>query len=125
MSQCKFLKNDITFMQETHIIGNHTVIFDDTELKGWTFINSGMKAKASAGVGKALSQDVKIVDINNILDGIKISAFCAYAPTELYADCSKQGFFSTLQKSIQTTKTEHPGFKIIIGADNNATIGYD
>ena len=24
ISQCKFLKNDITFMQETHITGHHT-----------------------------------------------------------------------------------------------------
>ena len=91
MSQCKLLKNGISFMQDTHIIGNQTTVFDDTELKGWTFINSGMKVKASAGVGIALSPKVKIVDINNILDGriifvrlilhgIKVSAFCAYAP---------------------------------------------
>ena len=136
MSQCKFLKNDTTFMHETHIIENHTTIFDDTEIKGWTFINSGMKAKASAGVGIALSPNGKIVDICNILDGriilvrlilhdINISAFCACTPTELYADSSKQAFFSTLQISIQTTKKEHPGFKIIIGADMNATIRCD
>ena len=56
-------------MQETHIIGNHTTVFDDTKIKGWTFINSGMKTKASAGVGIALSPNVKIVDITSIIDG--------------------------------------------------------
>ena len=136
ISQCKFLKHDITFMQETHITGHQTTTFDDTELKGWTFINSGMKTKASAGVGIALSPNVKIIDINNILEGrillvrlilhgIKLSAFCAYAPTEKYADSSKQAFFNTLQKSILQVKKEHPRFKIIVGADMNATIGCD
>ena len=69
ISQCKFLKNDITFLQETHIIGNETIVFKDTELNGWAFINSGMKTKASAGVGMALSLDIKIIDINNIPEG--------------------------------------------------------
>ena len=67
ISQCKFLKNDITFVQETHISGHQTTVFYDTELNGWTFVNSGMKMKASAGVGMALSPDIKIIDINNIL----------------------------------------------------------
>ena len=95
-----------------------------------------MKCKASAGVGIALSPDVKLVDIDNILEGrilsvrivlhgIKISAFCAYAPTELYADSTKELFFNTLQKAIQKVKKEHPGYKVLIGADMNATIGCD
>ncbi len=136
ISQCKFLKNYITFLQETHIIGNKTTIFEDDELKGWTFINCGMKMKASAGVGIALSPNVKVVDIDNILDGrillvrlvlhgIQISALCAYAPTELYAESSKQVFFNTLQKAIKESKKKHPRFKILIGADMNATIGCD
>ena len=93
-----------------------------------------MKCKASAGVGIALSPDVKLIDIENILEGrilltrvvlhgIKISAFCAYAPTEQYADSTKEILFSTLQKAIQKVKKEHPCFKILIGADTNATIG--
>ena len=84
-------------------------------------------------MGIALSPNVKIIDINNILEGrillvmlilhgIKLSAFCAYAPTEKYADSSKQAFFNTLQKSILQVKKEHPRFKIIVGADMNATI---
>ena len=93
ISQCKFLKHHITFIQETHIIGQNTIKFDDAELCGWTFINSGLRSKASAGVGIVLSPDVKLVDIDDtildgrillvriILYGIKISAFCAYAPT--------------------------------------------
>ena len=91
ISQCKFLEQNITFFQETHIIDHNTILFNDSELNGWTFINSGLKCKASAGVGIALSADVKLIDIENILEGrillarvvlhgIKISAFCAYAP---------------------------------------------
>lgn len=136
MLQCKFLKNDITFIQETHITGHQTTNFEDKELKGWTFINSGLKTKANAGVGIALSPNVKILDISNILEGrilyarlilhgIKISSFCAYAPTENYAESSKQSFFNTLRKTIQDVKRKHPSFKILIGADMNATIGCD
>ena len=64
-----------------------------------------MKMKASSGVGMALSLDIKIIDINNILEGrillvrlilrgIKLSAFCAYAPTEMYAESSIQDFLT-------------------------------
>jgi hypothetical protein len=136
ISQCKFLKNDITFMQETHIIGHHTKKFNDNHLNGWTFINSGLKVKASAGVGIVLSPNVKLVDMEIILEGriliarvilhgIKISAVCAYAPTEEYTDSSKQSFYHNLRKAIQTVKQKHPAFKIIVGADMNATIGCD
>ena len=69
ISQSKYLKHDITFMQETHIIGHSTIVFDDDQLKGWTYINSGLKSKASAGVGIALSPNVKLVDITNKLTG--------------------------------------------------------
>ena len=82
-----------------------------------------MKSKASAGVGIALSPDVKLIDIDDtildgrillvriILHGIKISAFCAYAPpTELYADSAKEKFFSTLNLAIQKVKRVHLGF---------------
>ena len=44
--------------------------FEDKELCGWTFYNSGLKGKARAGVGIVLSPDVKLIDIDdNILDG--------------------------------------------------------
>ena len=136
ISQCKFLKNYITFMQETHITGHHTTKCDDDHLNGWTFINSGLKVKSSAGVGIALSPNVKLIDMKIILEGrillarvilhcIKISAVCAYAPTEEYAESSRQSFYHTLQKAIQTVKQKHPAFKIIVGADMNATIGCD
>ena len=69
ISQCKVFKHHITFMQETYIIGHKTTIFEDDELKRWTFINSGLKGKASAGVGIALSSDVKLEDIENIIEG--------------------------------------------------------
>ena len=69
ISQCKFLNHSITFIHETHIFGQSTTMFDDQELFGWTFVNSGLKSKASAGVGIALSQDVKLIDIDDtILD---------------------------------------------------------
>ena len=123
-------------MQETHIIGYSTIVFDDDHLKGWTYINSGLKSKASAGVGISLSPNVKLVDITKILDGrillervilhhIKISAICAYSPTETYAESSKQSFYGTLLKAIMQVKKDHPSFKIVIGADMNATIGND
>ena len=127
ISQCKFLNHHITFMQETHITRHNTTIFNttifnDTELNGWTYINSGLKCKASVGVGIALSPEVKLIDIDNILDGrillarivlhgIKISAFSAYAPTELYADSTKDSFFNTLQMAIQKVKKEHPSLQ--------------
>ena len=135
--QCKFLKNDITFLQETHIIGYKHALFKDDRLKGWSYINSGMKTKASAGVGIALSPNVKIVDIDKtifegrillvrlILHGIKISAFCVYSPTEEYSDSSKLLFYNKLQKSILNAKKKYPGFKVIVGGDLNATIGND
>ena len=95
-----------------------------------------MKCKASEGVGIALSPVVELIDIDNILEGrilltriilhgIKISAFTAYAPTEQYADSTKDTFFNTLQKAVLQAKKEHPSFKILIGADMNATVGCD
>ena len=133
--QCKFLKHDITFMQETHILGQGTTKFKESEIEGWRYINSGLKSKASAGVGIVLSPDVKLIDINDtildgrillvrvVLHGVKISAFSAYAPTEEYAESTKDKFFNTLNSVVQKTKKEHPSFKVLIGADMNATIG--
>ena len=120
--QCKFLKHHITFFQEIHITGHKTTIFDDFDLNGWTFINSRMKCKASAGVGIALSPVVELIDIDNILEGrilltrivlhgIKISAFTAYAPTEQYADSTKDTFFNTLQKAVLKQKRNTPLLK--------------
>ena len=130
LAQCiphwKFLKNDITFLQESHIIGHQTTTFKDTELEGWTYINSGMKTKASAGVGIALSPNVKIIDIDNsifegrillvrlIIHGIKLSAFCVYAPTEEYAESSKLLFYNTLQKSILNTKNKYLALRLLL-----------
>ena len=96
-------------MQETHITGHNTTIVYYVELNVWTYIYSGLKCKASAGVGIALSSDVKLIDINNILEGrillarivlhgIKIAAFCAYAPTEEYAESTKESIYNTLDK---------------------------
>ena len=69
LAQCKSLGHSLTFIQETHMIGNRTIPFEDKELSGWRFINSGLKNKAQAGVGIALAPDVELIDIENILDG--------------------------------------------------------
>ena len=42
ISQCNFLEQNITFFQETHTIGHNTILFNDSELNGWTFIDSGL-----------------------------------------------------------------------------------
>ena len=119
------------------MIGNRTIpSFEDKELSGWRFINSGLKSKTQDGVGVALAPDVELIDIENIRDGrillircilhgIRISAISAYAPTEVYAESTKDNFFTKLNKAIKKVKREHPGFKILIGADMNATIGED
>ena len=61
IAQCKALDHSLTFIQETHLIGNRTIPFKDPELCGWRFINSGLKGKAKDGVGIALSPDVELV----------------------------------------------------------------
>ena len=39
IAQCKSLGHSLTFVQETHMIGNKTIPFKDKELSGWRFIN--------------------------------------------------------------------------------------
>ena len=112
VSQCKLLQSDITFMQETHIIGHDTIIFH-TDLNGWQFVNSGMKLKSRAGVGLIISPNVKIVDINNIFERRILLARLI-----LHGN-------NTLQKPMLKVKKEHPGFKLIVGADMNSTVGND
>ena len=104
---------------------------------GGDLSTSGLKNKASAGVGIVLSPEVKLKDIDDkildcrillvriILNGIKISAFCPYAPTEEYAESNKDSFFNTLNKAIQKANTVHPSFNVLVGVDMNATIGTD
>ena len=102
----------------------NTIKFEkNPELHGWQFVYSGLKSKASAGVGIVLSPDVKLIDIDDnifdgrillvriILHGIKISAFCAYAPTEKYADSTKEKFFSTLSSAISKVKKRTSWFQ--------------
>ena len=69
--------------------------------------------------------DGRILLVRIILHGIKISAFSAYAPTEKYADSTKDKFFNTLDQAIKKVKKEHPEYKVLVGADMNATIGND
>ena len=65
----------------------------------------------------------RILSERIILHGIKISAFCTYAPTDEYADSSKDRFFNTLNQAIQKAKRDHPSFKVLVGANMNAAIG--
>ena len=69
VSHSKYLKHDITFLQETHISGHQTFNFDDPHLNGWLVINSGLKNKARAGVGIIFSPNTKIHDIEVVLEG--------------------------------------------------------
>ena len=126
------LDHNITFVQETHIIG-----FDKFDYKdGWTFINSGLKRKAASGVGMILSPGTKLLDMTPIIEGrilhtliivkgIKISAFCIYSPTNTAGESSKDTFYAQLRKGIKTASTTHPNFKTIIAGDWNASIGKD
>ena len=134
--QCKYLNHDLTFIQETHMTGSDTIKFESGECKGWSLIYSGFKQKHAAGVGIAVSPNVKVVDIDNamegrilivraIVNGICISAISAYAPTENKPDSSKDLFYNTLERSIMKVKHKHSSFKCIIGADMNSTIGID
>ena len=136
ISHSKHLKHDITFLQETHITGHQHYKFDDPILKGWSFVNSGYKSKARAGVGIILSPDTEIHDINVVLEGkillikltvrgLRLIAIAAYAPTEVYSENAKDEFYSHLCNAVMSAKKNHPGFKLIIGSDMNATIGND
>ena len=136
ITQSKYLGQDITFIQETHLIGHQVYDFEDPLLKGWHFVNSGFSSKSRAGVGVVLSPGSQIHDIDIILEGrilnvittvkgIRLATICVYAPTEEYAATTKDVFYSHLRKAIKTIRNKHPNFKIIIGGDMNATIGKD
>ena len=117
--------------------GLRTVHFkDDPLISKWTFINSGFKKKAAAGVGIVLSPQVKLIEKEIILEGriltarivlngIKFYAIAAYSPTDAKttAEASKDHFYHTLDKAIKAAKQKHPSFKILVGGDMNATIG--
>ena len=135
LCQCKKLNQQITFFQETHITGNQTIKFDNhDQLKGWTFINCGFKAKAYGGVGIALSPGTRVLDIDNAMNGrillirakvsgIRLSLVSAYAPCEDKFESMKQLFYNNLRQTLKKVKKNYPSYKLLIGADMNATIG--
>ena len=136
VSQCKSLKQSLTFIQETHMTGYNHIHFEDEEWLNWSFLNSGFESKAAAGVGIVLSPSAKLIEdevfiegrilvARVIVDGVKVAAICGYAPTDVSAESSKDRFYHLLDVAIKTTKKNHPSFKIIIGGDMNATIGND
>ena len=135
LCQCKKLNQQITFFQETHITGNQTIKFDNhDQLNGWTFINCGFKAKAYGGVGIALSPGTRVLDIDNAMNGrillirakvsgIRLSLVSAYAPCEDKSESMKQLFYNNLRQTLKKVKKNYPSYKLLIGADMNATIG--
>lgn len=129
-------KKDVCCFQETHRTGNGDIEYDDPVLKGWKVIYSGFKRRSQAGVGVALAPHVTVVDVIYVEDGrimcvciivngIKLSVFYCYAPTDTksYAEQQKIAFYQALTKAMKNVKKEHPGFKVIFGGDFNATIG--
>ncbi len=109
VSHSKYLKHDITFLQETHISGHQHFTFDDPLRKGWLVINSGYKQKARAGVGIIFSPNAKIHDIEVVLEGrillvratvkgLDLIAIAAYAPTEAHSNNSKDEFYYNFRK---------------------------
>ena len=118
--------------------GEGEIEFDDEHLKGWKVIYSGFKRKAQAGVGIVLAPHVNLQDIIHveagriigarvILNGIKLSLFSCYDPTDTksYSEQIKENFYITLRNATNAVKTEYSSFKLIIGGDFNATIGRD
>ena len=96
-TQSKALKQQITFLQETHICGYHHFSYDDDLLRGWKIINSGFKGKSQGGVAIILCPEAQIDDIEVILEGrillarvkingVKLSALSVYSPTDVYSD---------------------------------------
>ena len=88
------LKQDFTFIQETHMTGTHTVHVQDENIIKWTFINSGSCREAAARVGTVLYPTAKLIESEVTLEGrilaarlivkgTKITAICADAPTDV------------------------------------------
>ena len=134
----KHLNHDVCFFQETHRTGSGEIKFDDEMLKGWRVIYSGFKRKAQAGVAIVLAPHVQLKDVvyveagriiaaRVIINGLKFSLVCCYAPTDTksYSEEQKNTFYRTFKKATSTIKTEYPSYKLIIGGDFNATIGDD
>ena len=131
-------KNDICLFQETRKTGSDELTFEDPVLKGWRVIYSGFKKKAQAGVAIVLAPHViledtilvkegRIIGVRVIVNGIKLSVFSCYSPTDTkqYSDSTKDLFYSTLLKATKNIKSEYPSFKLIVGGDFNATVGKD
>ena len=102
--------------------------FDDPILKGWRVIYSGFKKKTQAGVGIILAPHVQLKDVIHakkgrilgarvIINGIKLSIFSCYSPTDTksYSEQTKDEFYSSLSKAITSAKSDNPSFKLVVG----------
>ena len=131
----KALQHDLTFVQETHRIGCKQLNFEQ-ELEGWRFINCGLKVKHAHGVGLIISPNAVVNDIEHVLPGrilyvqvlikgIKLSAFSVYSPTNEAPEGTKNAFYNKLKSATKSSKRDKPSFKLIIAGDMHATIGTD
>ena len=57
--------------------------------------------------------------------GLKINAWCVYAPTNVKSESTKAKFFCELRKSVRAMRKKFPSWKIMISGDLNSTLGPD
>ena len=121
------LKHALTFVQETHMTGTGRIEdWDDPDLAGYSFVYSGFSKKSAGGVAMICNPDVKILDIEHVLPGrilrvrlnhlgIKLMAWCVYAPTNVTAkdaeksEAVKSSFYTPLNKSVKAMRKDYPG----------------
>ena len=127
------LEFDILALQETRIISNGLVVFDDESIKGWQLVYSGHKRKRQHGVGILLAPHVKLISYEEHLQariisatvcvrGMRVAILNVYAPTDAsQADSAKSIFFAAMTKA-KTNLDLTPKYKVITLGDFNATI---
>ena len=135
---CSELGHEVCFMTETHKIGAGTIDEwpENAELDGWSFTYSGQRRKAEAGVGILCGPNAELIDSSTVIEGrilharlkvygLKINAWCVYAPTNVKSESTKAKFFCELRKSVRAMRKKFPSWKIMISGDLNSTLGPD
>ena len=67
----------------------------------------------------------RILYVRVTINGIKLSTFSIYSPTNEAPESTKNTFYSNLRTAIKSVKQAEPSFKVIVAGDMNATIGTD
>ena len=57
--------------------------------------------------------------------GVKLTIVSCCCPTETHATSTKETFYNTLSKALQSSKHSHPASKLVMCGDFNATIVND